>query len=231
VKIVRDSREQHPVIKKAIPNERLLEIRSAEGDCWSFDFLLELRDGTPLKTERKAWADAVGSFRDGKLDRQCSYVDLLIVEMGLLDYDPSDTLQRNTRNHIDLLSLHMPVIITDGPLGTLEKLHWLAEREGGLKLRINKASGVDYSESARQGILRSVLGRSGHSVDRETAGGRIGDQLENLVDWQALSASLNLGRWPEGAQWNGRTPSQEALEKIRARLASPSASLAQRATA
>lgn len=115
------------------------------GTKWSYDFEIRLpfKPGeTPkaLRVERKRFGDFVGSFlEEGKLERQTSYTDILVVEFDPEDVaatqaryagDPRDPvgramkrLARMTANEGEFENLW--VVPTLGPRGTLEALRYI----------------------------------------------------------------------------------------------------------
>lgn len=219
--LIVDTAEKNEFIKKAGDEQRALYYVGPNGERFSYDLLLTMKDGTTLKAERKSWTDALGTFIDnGRLDRQCAAVDMLIVEQGIFDFDANDQLHKNLVAHLAVLNMNLPVHITGGPADTIDLLRRFERRDIGIKVRENRVART-IIDDARQGIVRALLAGSGHSPDRLTPNGAIGLQIEACIDWQALSQALRTETWVEGVEWDGRTPSPKTIAKILARLMQP----------
>lgn len=215
--ITADSREKRPAILAAADERRLLSYEGPNGEPFSFDILVKCQDATEVKCELKQWGDYLQSWSSGKLERQMSATDLLIVECGFGDFDATDTLHVNGKKHLWLLSLSHPVIVTEDVQETIAAIRFLERREGGLKIRESRIKAA-LGDSPRDGVLRALLAGMGISPDRQVGTERLGDILARYVDWPALGAALHTDEWA-GAQWGSRKPTPATLQKIAARVA------------
>lgn len=135
--ITADTRESNGFIQKSADERRFLKKVGPGGENWSYDLEVETKAGQVLTFERKAMGDCIESFKQGKLDRQCSYVDALIVEWDEMALaltpglqDPKyQALAKNCKRHLWRMSLSMPVLWTSGPGETIEMLRWFEGKD------------------------------------------------------------------------------------------------------
>lgn len=207
--IKRDSHEENENFVAIADEQEKLEV--GPGDH-SYDFeITTIPDGEEtFAIERKEWSDFKESWKKDRLQKQCSHVDILIVEFGPMDAmeaDPEDQFYQACRKRLHHLQEEMPVITTTGPKETARYLQRLEQR-GSKTLRANQVV-RDYGK-----LRHTMLGTfPGVNPDRALEEGKLGDKIEEKVDWDLLVEALNLREWMDIPYLGIRT-----ITKIRDRL-------------
>lgn len=196
--ILGDEREQSDAILENVDGVEHLAFR--EDGLESYDYLINCNDDTEYKVERKTFEDFVQSWQEGKLSRQLEGVDLLIVEQDSLWTDAfllkalneeKMNLCANARKHLTSIAANMWVIETLGPEDTVRQMRYIEKRGGDMAVRANN---VTYrAQDARRSMLE---GLPHINVERELDDGTtVGDELEELVDWDTVVDGMNLNDW------------------------------------
>lgn len=190
-----------------------------EGVSYSYDICVictETMKGYAIKPriykfERKRWPDFVASWDEGKLERQLSHVDGLIVEFDPLEIMEMTPEQRDNESdpdyvarravflkhqqsafkHLARLSANMWVIHSLGPEATMAILRWLEKEGHDLSVKPNKVKTLVSHP------LYRVLDAVGHiNMHRPLEDGRlIGEAIAPLVDVEGLIKSLRMDKW------------------------------------
>lgn len=203
-----DSREKDPVIKAAADEVALLHYANPQNPnvLYSFDIEVTTAGGQTLRFERKAAGDFVSSFLAGKLDRQVSAVDALVVEwsdLALVAAMPDGDAARvkwmrgmeAARSHLARLSLAMPVIITNGPHETVARLKYLEAQEGELDLFENRVK--VRGDTVAQALVNCLPGINGKY--RLKDGRTRFEAIWDCVDVDALLGALGVSQWHDRA--------------------------------
>lgn len=197
--LIVDSREKDGPLKEAADRVELLNYPnpSNPGAPYSYDVKVITRAGETLTFERKRSDDFVESFLGGKLDRQCSIVDALIVEwdeLDILSKMPSESGKqkaflgkyRAARLHLDRMSLSMPVIQTRSIEETLATLKYFESLEKPSGKFENKVSAVGAT------VLEKMVRGASPSIDCDT----YRDGILPLIDVDLLLRALKIEKWP-----------------------------------
>lgn len=206
--LVVDSREKEPVLLDAADERRILQYPNPANPSvvFSYDIEVVTAGGQTLRFERKAAGDLVSSFIAGKLDRQCSAVDALIVEWSDLavtlempdaDRDRIKWMRKveATRNHLARLSLAMPVIVTNGPHETVSRLKYIEAQEGELDLFENRVK--VKGDTVAHAIINCLPGINGNY--RLKDGRTRFEAIWACVDTEALLGALGVSQWHDRA--------------------------------
>lgn len=216
--ITADSREKEKAILEGCDERKLLSYPNPADPSKPFSYDLEVttRGGQTLRGERKSAWDAVGSFTDGKLDRQCAAVDFLIVEWDELTVNMTargpDSLKaaKNCRRHIQRLSLAMPVIIVANAAETIETLRYFESHEKPLDLFENRVKTTEGDTMTR--ILASLPGINPWRPMGE--GVVLKDVLLTAIDRKELLAALAVAEWPSLDYAGGRRIGPKTAENV-----------------
>lgn len=186
---------------------------------YSYDFHVitentkENHSAKQFRIERKTFPDLKRSLVDRKLDRQCSYVDILLVEIDPFDlvipppqrqdetdsdYDARiETWERTNRNackHLAKLACNMPVWWSSGPEMTMELLRYLERYRNRMQIRENDIQMNRYRSNYKYRILAALPFVMPFKVP-EKRDESMGEILSKHVDWEALIKALNLEEW------------------------------------
>lgn len=200
--VIVGSDEQNKIFRRELDGREALE---HEDGVHQYDFEVSCKNGDVVKLERKTLDDLRGSFDEGKLEHQCSQVDIIIVEIGPITWTDLPERVRKRLWHIEEC---MPTVTTTGPNDTVEYLRRLEQR-GMTDVRRNRV--VSTKLPTRHALL-STLYRINPEYEEEGGGSR-GEVLEGIVDWEVVTAGLNLEKV---AELDGLGP--VTVEKIRASL-------------
>lgn len=197
--IIVDSRERVAELKDIADEVRLLRYPNPENPAAPFSYDIEVKTeyGERIRFERKAADDFVQSFLNGKLDRQASIVDALIVEWDDFQIamgQPSDSGKakaylskyRQARRHMERMALSMPIIMTSSVQGTIDMLQYFSKLDKPCEKFENKvqAKGATVMEK----LVRSMS----PSIDNFT----YERDIKPLIDPGMLLCALNIDRWP-----------------------------------
>lgn len=195
--LIVDSREQDEALKGAADAVKFLSYpnEADPGHPFSYDIEIHTAGGQVLRGERKRGDDAVASFLAGKLDRQCSAVDFLVVEFSELALEmaaPAGDAARRAwfqkvegcKKHLARLALSMPVIQTSGVKETVAILRYLCRQ---VDLSVFRNGVAVKAPSAREKLVRSLS----PSIDSAKF-----QEIWPLIDKPALAAALRVDRWP-----------------------------------
>lgn len=199
--------------ENADAREPLFDIEQGvdEGAKFSYDFKVTTPGGRVLRFERKAWPDFVASWDDGKLERQVSAVNGLIVEFDVMELMDAAPMQRdnesqeeylirrkhfrahqqNAIKHLSRLSANVWTIYSMSPQDTLAILRWIEKEGDDLSIKPNRVKTVASHP------LHRVLDAVGQvNMHRSVGDGRmVADLIAPLVDTEKLVEALNLPAW------------------------------------
>lgn len=156
------------------------------------------------------WKDFVASWDSGRLERQLSYVDGLIIEFDAMDLLDGPSRkdseeegglehrikhyyqhQQSAAKHLARLSANTWVIHSFNKQSTLDILRWIERNGYDLTVRPNKIKLL--GSHVRYRILNALPHVNFH---RKLPDGRfVGEIVEPLVDWKKLEEALNLPDW------------------------------------
>lgn len=192
--IIADAQEKIPIFHEKLDGTESLIYDASRG--WSYDFHITTKSGQEIRVERKSWKDYVSSWIEGRLDRQCSYVDCLLLEYSDLDVDMSDQVQVNAMNHSQTLCANMWVVRTMSPEHSISTMRYL-ERRGDTHVREN---GIKMRTASPRWMLMQAIRQI--NPWRELTGGRLlGDEIERVVDWEMVARGFRFDDWREDIQW------------------------------
>lgn len=216
-----DIQEKGPggaILKKLADEVRTLRADTPDG-VYSYDIHVQSGDRS-FRFERKVWDDLVQSWvKDGKLHRQLSYVDALIVEKPPTEDRGNELPDDDVFAHLPqfedagvraeygdmedaiehhLLHLNMtglPVIRTAGPNETMKRLRYF-ERTGHSIDHFRENRVKDRSLNLRQAML-SQMPRI--NVDRviDEAGTTLGEDLERRISWELVADAMGIEDWTQ----------------------------------
>lgn len=194
------------LIKAAEGVEKLTA--GVEGETFSFDTKVWGEKNGPdlhLRGERKRLDDFLQSWLDGKLVRQLSYVDFLIVEWdeaALIKATPyhlrADMHKKIHNGKKHLVSLIMQpggpkVFRVNNQSETVLVLKHLARKldEGfDIPPTIAKIQG----ETARMRVYQALPGVNPNRKLKD--GRRLHEALDDFVDWEGICHALGVNEWP-----------------------------------
>ena len=175
---------------------------------YSYDVRLERVP--PIRVERKDFDDFVDSMTLGKLERQLSYVDLLVLEYSPMRHTPPTDERakayEGAKKKLAKLSVkNIGVAVSGGPEDTGRILKYL-ENEPNLQIVKNI---IQVSEgSPKERILKSLPGIGDDKVENILNN----DDLD--IDWGAVVEALQVDEWSavDGIAEGTIQNVQEALE-------------------
>jgi hypothetical protein len=181
-----DCREKDIELRAAADEICLLEYENpAGGGKFSYDIEVHTAGGKVLRGERKALPDFIASWRAGKLERQASAVDFLLVEWdwgGQAFADAEDA--GNAYKHLLRMALAMPVLVTTGVDHTVATLRYL-ERHWELSTFGNSIR--VKAPTLRERMVRSLS----PSISPDTFAA-----IWANVDRTALIHAMRVEQWP-----------------------------------